>query len=124
MGRRPAGRKYPHATTEAREPDTRFIPVIEHVKQRIAEGLEPWGTLHVMPPVDSEEIADDAKRGLFRARGRTGVSIQAGYVPAGGEGKFTVWFKVWSRAQAKAEITRRVQSGEGLPYNILRKKAD
>ena len=128
---RPAGRRFPHATSSAREADHSFCPVLETVRQRVERGLEQWGTLHNMPAVAREAEARDAKNGLYRAarhtgraRGRCGegepLSVQAGYDRTAGG--FAIWFRVFTRAQARAEIVRRVNSGESLAYNVMRRQ--
>lgn len=129
MSKRPAGYRYPHVTTEAKESDHRFCPVLEAVRQRVADGREPWGYPHVMPPVKSLAEAQDAKNGLYRARnhtsrkrGRCGdqaLSVRADYHD-NGDGTYTITFQVWDRATAKQEIIRRVRDGEQLAYNVRR----
>lgn len=129
-GRRPAGARYPHATTDAKEADHRFCPVLEAVRSRIDSGREQWGQLHEMPPVADEASAIDAKKGLYRARNHTGkkrgacspvaVSVQADYNKLS-DGTYQVWFRVFRRQDAKREIAQRVNRGEELAYNVHRK---
>lgn len=126
-GRRPAGADYPHATTDAREPDHRYCPVLEHIRQRVIAGKEPWGKLQVMPPVPDRETATDAEKGLYRARNHTGrtcgpdqLSVKV-FKAENTDGTWAISFQVWDRATAKAHIAARVQAGEQLPYNVLRR---
>jgi hypothetical protein len=126
-GRRPAGARYPHVTTDAREADHRYCPVLEHVRQRVADGKEPWGFLHVMPPVPDRDTAVDAEKGLYRARGHTGRSCGPDQLSVkvskaqNTDGTWTISFQVWDRATAKKHIAARVDRGEPLPYNVLRR---
>lgn len=141
MGKRPAGARYPHATTRQagpaggtittpKEADHRFCPVLAAVAGEVAAGREPWGTPHVLPPVATEDEAADAVAGLYRARNHTGrkrgachdqaLSVRATWAHAG-RGKYVVTLQVWDRATARAEIVRRVRDGEQLAYNVRRK---
>lgn len=129
MPNRRPGVRYPHVTTDAREADHSYCPVLEVVRARVGAGAEHWWELHKMPPVPDEQTARDAKNGLYRARNHTSkrrgscgpvpLSIQADY-DANADGTFTVWFRVTTRALAKAEIARRVNRGESLAYNVMR----
>lgn len=131
MASRPAGARYPFATTDVRDADHRFCPVLDAVRHRVASGREQWGVRHDMPERLTEAEAQEAKRGLYRARNHTGLkrdacgptalSVRADY-DANPDGTFSVWFQVWSRREAKREITRRVANGEQLAYNPLRRK--
>src|SRR6185437_16703164 len=133
MTGRPAGVRYPHATTEAREADHRFCAVLEAVRQAVASGRDQWGTRYPMPDRLTAAEAKEAVKGLYRARNHTSLkrgacgteplSVQAGH-EANGDGTYSVWLRVWSRALARAEIVRRVQAGEQLPYNPMRKRVD
>lgn len=129
MPNRRPGARYPYATTDAREPDHSYCPVLETVRRRVEAGAESWWQLHRMPPVADEQTARDAKAGLYRARNHTSkrrgscgpvpLSIQADYEPLE-DGTFSVWFRVTTRALAKAEIARRVNRGQSLAYNVMR----
>ncbi len=131
MGIRPASHRYPHVTTDSREADHRFCPVLEVVRQLVERGAEPWGVEHPMPDKLTLAEAIDAKQGLYRARNHTSLkrgacgsmplSVRANY-RANGDGTYSIVFQVWSRAQAKKEITRRVTAGETLAYNPMRKR--
>lgn len=142
MGKRPAGARYPHATsrqpgpgggliTTPKDADHRFCPVLAAVAAEVGAGREPWGTPHVLPPVGSEADARDAVAGLYRARNHTSrkrgacvgqaLSVRASCAPGGGRGKWLVTLQVWDRAAARAEIVRRVRDGEQLAYNVRRK---
>lgn len=130
MAKRPAGKRYPHATTAARPHDHRWCPVAGAIAQRAVDGKEQWGVLHEFPPVGDEETAADIKRGFYRARsckelraeGLPAISIQAGYEHLD-DGTYRPWLRVFDRNQARHEIVRRVQSGEPLAYNVLRSSA-
>ncbi|MGH3226717.1 MAG: hypothetical protein ACRDPY_49915 [Streptosporangiaceae bacterium] len=130
MPNRSPGARYPHATTDAREADHTWCPVLAAVAARVAAGREQWGAVQGPYPVPGgQPAALEAKRGLYRARGHTGrrrggcgalaLSVRADTGPdeAGG---WQVWFQVWDRAQAKREIVRRVRAGESLAYNVRR----
>ncbi|SRR6266702_2420949 len=129
MRRRPAGARYPHATTDGRDADHRFCPVLDAIRARVEAGKETWGVPHPMPPVPDEAAARDAAAGLYRARNHTGLkrgacgtrplSVRATYA-ASSDGSWTVTVQVWDRATAKREIARRVRDGETLAYNVLR----
>src|SRR6266700_6055308 len=128
MGQRPAGARYPHATTDVRDADHRFCPVLDAVRRRVEAGKETWGVPHPMPPVPDEAAARDAVAGLYRARNHTGLkrgpcgprplSVRATCAP--GSDGWIVTVQVWDRATAKREIARRVHDGETLAYNVLR----
>lgn len=126
-GKRPAGARYPHATTDARDADHRFCAVLARVAERVAAGKEPWGTLHVIGRPLSEAGALDAQRGLYRARNHSGRTCGADPLSvkvtrtAGSNGTWTISFQVWSRRAAKKHIVERVRRGETLPYNVLRR---
>lgn len=133
MAKRPAGRRYPHVTTAAKEHDHRWCPVVGAVARRAVAGQEQWGVRHDLPAVgeltnDSGSGALDIKRGLYRARscrqlrgeGLPLLSIQADYEQLS-DGTYRPWVRVFDRAQAKKEIVRRVSSGEPLAYNTLRR---
>lgn len=125
MPRRQAGRKYPHVTTDAKPHNHQFCPVVEAIIARNAERGEPWGTRHDMPAVISEDEARKVRTGFYAARyckrlshilGEK-VSIQSNYEQRGDA--WVTWVRVWPRSVAKAEIARRVSSGEPLAYNVL-----
>lgn len=126
MPRVTAGRRYPHATTDARPHNHRFCPVIGKIADSVRAGAEEWGTPHEWP-VPSETIADEVKRAFYAARycaqlgRRFGemMSIQAGYRPREGGGYY-VWVRVWPRSIARKEMARRVKAGEPLAYNVMR----
>jgi hypothetical protein len=131
MGERPAGYRYPHATTDARDADHRFCPVLEAVRARVGRGAEDWGKIqNVSARLPTPAAADDVMRGLYRARNHTGkkrgacggqaLSVQAGYYD-NTDGTFSVWFRVWDRATAKKYLAARVQAGEQLAYNVMRR---
>lgn len=131
MGERPAGYRYPHVTTEARDADHRFCPVLEAVRARVEAGAEEWGKIqHVSATLATPAAADDVMRGLYRARNHTGkkrdacgpraLSVQAGYYD-NPDGTFGVWFRVWDRATAKRYLAARVAAGEQLAYNVMRR---
>lgn len=127
MGRRPAGHRYPHATTAAKDADHSRCPVLAAVAQLVAEGREPWGTVHEHT-VATEAEAIEWKNALYKARNHTGrkrgacypraLSVRATIAPAGK--KWRVTLQVWDRQAGKAEIVRRVQAGEKLAYNVRR----
>ena len=82
-----------------------------------------------MPAASTLEQADDAKRGLYRAR-KHGYSIRAivrkpGEQLASGavvaDGQYIVEVQVWSRAQAKQYIAGEVAAGRPLAYNVMRR---
>lgn len=128
-GKQPAGNRYPHATTAAKEHDHRWCPVAGAIATQAAAGKEQWGTRHDFPPVTSEDQAKDIKSGFFRARnctilrgeGLPELSVQADYDRLQ-NGTFQPWIRVFLRSQAKAEIARRVKAGEPLVYNVMRSK--
>lgn len=117
MARKTAGHRYPYATTAARSHDHRFCPVVEAIAARARSGAEPWGTVHPMPAVPTLTIAEDAKRGLYRAR-KHGYSVKADITQQGGA--YVVTVQVWTRAAAKEYIAAKVASGQPLAYNVLR----
>jgi hypothetical protein len=128
-GKRPAGRKYPHATTDAREHDHQYCPVAGAIAKRAIGKREQWGTRHDFPAVATEDEAKEIKAGMFRARncqvlrgeGLPEISVQADYDQLA-DGTFRPWLRVFLRSQAKAEIARRVKAGESLVYNVMRNK--
>lgn len=129
MARTRPGRKYPYTTTDARQHDHRFCDVVAAIAARAQAGQEEWGTVHPMPPVPSLSTADDAKRGIYRAR-KHGYSVRAvvlgpgDELPAGGQvpaGQYVVTVQVWTRTAAKGYIASKVQAGQRLAYNVRRK---
>lgn len=133
MARRPPGKRYPHVTTDAREPDHTWCPVLAAALARVDAGDEPWGKVQGPFPVPGGELAAlEAKRGLYRARSHTGkkrgacgtraLSVKADYGPDE-QGNWQAWFQIWDRAAAKKEIARRVGAGESLAYNVMRRRA-
>lgn len=128
MARTRAGKTYPYTTTDARQHDHRFCGVVQAIVARARAGQEEWGTVHPMPAVTSAAIADEAKRGLYRAR-KHGYSVRAVVVGPGGQlaaggivpaDQYVVELQVWSRAAAREYIVQKVQSGESLAYNVRR----
>lgn len=138
MPRTGAGRRYPHATTDARRHACTMCHVVGLVAERAESGAEDWGTPHRMPPVtDGEDRAEQVRRDLFVARscpklakrhGPLSVSVQWLAADDSTVNRPTVrrpegWvlvIRVWSRDQARAEIARRVGAGEQLHYNVMR----
>ena len=128
MARTGAGHKYPHVTTDARPHNHAMCPIVAAWAGYAAAGGEDWGTRHDMPALTSEAAARKAKTGFYAARyckelkAQLGepVSIQAD-ITQPSPGKYVVWFRVWPRSVAKAEIARRVAAGEQLAYNVLTK---
>ncbi len=125
MPRKTAGKRYPHATTDAREHNHQFCPVVSAIASSVSDGAEPWGTRHEWH-VTTEDAAKKAKAGFYAARyckaitrqlGEP-VSIQSNYQPDGET--WTVWVRAWPRSVARAEIARRVKDGERLAYNVMR----
>jgi len=102
-----------------KQPDRRFVPVLEALRDRIERGEEKWGELHRFPGLPTEDEARDAARGLYRARLKTGLSVQSGYDQLT-DGTWSVRVRIWSRELGKAEITRRVEAGEPLAFNYKR----
>ena len=133
MATRPAGARYPFPTTDAREADHRFCGVLDAIRRQVAEGKSQWGDRFPMPDRLTEAEARAAKQGLYRARSHTSLrrgacgseplSVQADY-EANGDGTYSVWVRVWTRALAQQEIVRRVNGGESLAYNPMRKKVE
>lgn len=130
MARKIAGRRYPFASTDARQHDHRFCPVVAKLAKLAGEGAEAWGTVHAYP-VSSAAQADDAKRGIYRAR-KHGYSPRAVVVGPGGqlasgaivpEGSWVVEVQVFTRAAAKSYIAGQVQQGRPLAYNVLRRES-
>ncbi len=130
MARRPAGKRYPHITTDARPHDHRWCPVAAAIASRAQAGKEQWGTRHDFPAVATRAEAEEIRHGLFRARdckqlraeGGPEISVHSGYDTMS-DGTFAPYVMVYLRSQAKAEIVRRVKAGEPLVYNPMRSKA-
>lgn len=129
MARKTAGAKYPYASTDARQHDHRFCGVVATLAELAKSGAEPWGTVHAMPAASTWDQAEDAKRGLYRAR-KHGFSVRAivrgpGQELAGGavvaDGQYVVEVQVFTRAQAKQHIAAKVQAGQPLAYNVMRR---
>jgi hypothetical protein len=136
MARKTAGARYPHASSTARQHDHQWCPVVGTVAERVAAGSEEWGTPHPLPPQVADGRAAQIRQGLFRGRdciklrkqhGQLSVSVTyqredgtLSNTPVLNDGKHVLVVRVWSRAIAKKEITRRVTSGEGLHYNVLK----
>lgn len=127
MARKQAGRRYPYVTTDARPHNHRMCPVARVIGDRAAAGAEPWGTRHDMPPVPSETIAREVKQAFYSARycreltkhfGEP-LSVQSDFERVA-DNDYRVWVRIWPRSVARAEIARRVKSGEPLAYNVLR----
>lgn len=127
MARTRAGKRYPHVTTDARPHNHSFCPVVRVISSRAMLGAEPWGTRHDMATVQSETMARKVKQGFYAARycpeltkhvGEP-ISVQSDFERIG-DTEYQVWVRVWPRSVAKAEIARRVKSGEELAYNVLR----
>lgn len=139
MPRRQAGYRYPFATTDARKHECAMCDVIIAIADRADTGKEPWGTPHEMPAMQvTEARAAEVRRQLFggrnckRARRLYGeLSVSVTYLRPDGEmvnqpavrleQGYVLCVRVWSRDQAKREIARRVQAGEELSYNVLKK---
>src|SRR5215469_10020983 len=68
MGRKTAGYRYPHATTDAREHDHRMCRVVEVIADRVLAGTEQWGIIHPMPPVGDETTAKRTRARFFNAK--------------------------------------------------------
>lgn len=125
MPRSGTGRRYPYATTAARQHNHQFCPTVAAIARNAQAGAEEWGKRHEWH-VTSEDNAQAAKAGFYAARnckeikGQIGepASVQSGYEPDGET--FVTWVRVWPRSVAKAEIARRVQAGEPLSYNVLK----
>jgi len=129
MARKTPGRKYPYVTTDARQHDHRFCPVVQTIARLAESGQTAWGTVHAMPAAGTLDQANDAKLGLYRAR-KHGWSIRAivrrpGEQLASGQlvgaGQYVVELQVWTRAQAKQHIAAKVQAGQPLAYNVMRR---
>lgn len=138
MARKTAGYRYPHATTDARQHDHTWCPVIGKIADRVAAGTEPWGIPHPMPPIAGEPDAARIRQGLFRGRscrqvtskhGQLSVSVMYRYADGtegnkpdlGPGGRYVLVVRVWDRKTAKREMARRVKNGEQLHYNVLRR---
>lgn len=129
MARKTAGRRYPHATTDAREHDHRMCKVVEAIADRVTAGQEEWGIVHPMPPVGDEATAKSIRARLFRAKFCTALkkkygelmSVRCEYELT--ELGYVISVQVWPRSVARAEITRRVNAGEKLHYNPFRESA-
>lgn len=126
-GKRPAGASYPHATTDAREADHRFCPLLARIAGRVAAGKEDWGTLHVHGRPLPEADAVDAEKGLYRARNHSGrtcgeqaLSVKVTRT-ANADGTQQIAYQVWPRSAGKKHVIARVRRGETLPYNVLRR---
>lgn len=136
MARKTAGARYPHASSTARQHDHQWCPVVGAVAERVAAGAEDWGTPHNLPPLPATEDAVRIRQGIFRGRDCAQLKKQHGELsvsvtyrgddgelhnqPVLNNGKYVLVVRVWSRDIAKKEITRRVASGEGLHYNVMR----
>ncbi len=123
-GRRPAGARYPHA---AIEPDHRFCPVLETIRQDIRGGRRRWGELVELGDVDDLAAAREAERGLYRARLHTGrrcgdepLSVRVTKT-ARPDGRWSLAVQVWTREAAQRHIAARVEAGDPLAYNVMRK---
>jgi len=124
---RPAGKKYPHVTTDAKPHEHRWCPVAGAIAQRALAGKEQWGVRHDFPAFATEDKAKEVRAGLYKARnckilrdeGLPELSVQAEYDTLA-DGTFRPWIRVFLRSQAKAEIARRVKAGEPLHYNVMR----
>ncbi len=139
MARKTAGARYPHASSTARQHDHQWCPVVGAVADQVAAGAEPWGTPHTLPPLPATDQAVRIRQGLFRGRDcaqlkkkHGDLSVSVTYQDENGKlhqspvlngGKYVLVVRVWSRAIAKKEITRRVADGEGLHYNVLKGSA-
>lgn len=127
MARQRPGKKYPHITTDARPHDHSMCPVVQAAADRVVAGADQWGERHPLPPVPSASIAAKLKGSFYAARycrklaDRYGepLSVQAGFDRAADDA-YVVWFRVWPRTVARAEIVRRVKSGEPLHYNVVK----
>lgn len=126
-GRRPAGARYPHATTAAREADHTFCAVLEHARQDIRAGRRQWGDVIELGDVPDAAAARDAERGLYRARYHTGrscgdepLSIRVTKT-AKPDGAWAMAIQVWTRAAGQQHVADTVKSGRPLSYNVLRR---
>jgi hypothetical protein len=126
-GQRPAGARYPHATTAAKQADHRFCAVLEHLRQDIRAGNRQWGELVELGQAADFEQARDAERGLYRARSHTGrtcgdepLSIRVHKQPAA-DGSWSLWVQVWTRAAGQAHVASTVGAGQKLAYNVQRR---
>lgn len=127
MGRRPAGARYPHATTAAAEPDHRYCPVLETIRQDVRGGRRQWGELVELGDVADLAAARDAERGLYRARYHTGracgdepLSIRVSK-RALDDGRWSLAVQVWTREAGRAHVAATVEAGTPLAYNVLRR---
>lgn len=97
------------------ERNTRWDPVIE------AALRHPFKTRHIAGILDDEHEAREAAAGIYAARRHFGVSVKSS-AEQGPDGKWTVWFILFDRADAKRYIAAKVAAGEPLAYNVLRSK--
>jgi hypothetical protein len=102
-----------------KQADKRMVPVVLKLAGMVEEGRWEWGKQYLFPAMESEVEAQAAVRSLYRARGPSGLSIQAGVEPQP-DGTFRPWTRIWTREQGKQEVVRRVQRGEPLAYNLRR----
>lgn len=139
MPRTRAGRRYPYATTDARQHDHTYCPVVSAIAERVEQGAEDWGTPHPLPlpPDTTEDQARRIRRGVFLGRSCKrntarygGLSVSAKWrlddgtevngSPVRSSDGYVLVVRVWSRAAGKQEMARRVSAGQPLHYNVLR----
>lgn len=140
MPRTAAGRRYPYATTAARQHDHTYCPVAARIAERAEAGEEDWGVPHTLtlPPDTTEDKARRIRRGIFlgrdcarnTARWKGGLSVSVMWQledgrevngdPVRSAGGYVLIVRVWTRAAGKAKKARDVADGKPLDYNVLR----
>jgi hypothetical protein len=96
--------------------DERYAPVI-------AAALEhPLGTRHDFPPIETEEEALDARRGVFRSAGHAGYSANCPKWEVGEDGKYRLWFQLLTKEAARQAVYQRIKAGQPLAYNTARRR--
>lgn len=126
MPRVTAGRRYPHATTEAREHDHTWCAIVGAIADHVTAGDEPWGTPHPLS-LPSRREAERVRAGIYRARycreltARYGEPLSVQAIQEQGAGGWTVTLRVWTRTAATRWVAAG-RDGQGLAYNVLRGK--
>lgn len=139
MPRNTYGRRYPHATTEARKHNCVMCHIVGMIAERAASGAEEWGTPHQMPALAShtEHEAEQIRDQLFLGRScrknkkhAGALSVSVTYLtpdgqlvnspPARRDEGYVLVVRVWTRDAAYAEMSRRADAGVPFAYNPLK----
>lgn len=93
-----------------RRRDTRYQHIVQAA---LAKG---FGVVCVYNGIETEDRADDVRRGIHRSAGHLGHSASAAVHPAGK--RFEVWFAIHPKPEARKHVLKTYgQDPRNWPYN-------